>query len=671
MRIGIDIGGTFTDVYAVDDATGEVIAFKTHSTPEDPSEAIANGLERLRRTAGDALDRLAELRHGTTVATNALIERSGGRVAMVTTKGFGDLLDIGRQTRPKIYDIQADYPAPLIPRALRFEAEERVGPDGAAIIPLADAEIARLVAEVLAAEPDAVAVSFLFSFLRPDHELRLAEALRSARPSLFVSTSAETQPEFREYERFSTNALNAYLQPVVSNYVERVERLLAETGSKAPVLINQSAGGLMAAERARRVPIRTALSGPAAGVVGAIEAGARSGFRRLVTLDMGGTSTDVCLIEGDAPPLAFERDIAGFPVRLPSIDVNAVGAGGGSIVAVGGDGLMTVGPRSARAHPGPACYGRGGTQPTLSDANLILGRLPVDIAGGDMRLDLAAARRAFEPIAEALGVGVEEAALGATQIVASNVVRAIRAVSIERGRDPRGAALAPYGGAGGLHAADVADALGMRTILAPPAPGLLCARGLLASDLAESFVATRRTPLDGDLGELLTTLAELTASAERWLGAAGRAEGRLETWFDMRYVGQNYELAAPADGFDGSDRDALRVAFFAEHRRAYGHADETAPVEIVNIRLLARIAGAPAPHPPLATPETPPAPRTRPVWFALSGPVETWIFERRALALGALIDGPAIVEQEDATTLVPPGWRVRRDAADALIMEKA
>lgn len=668
-RIGVDVGGTFTDVYAVSDKDRRAAFLKTPSTPDDPSRAVEVGLAALRDNHDVDLTDLADFRHGTTVATNALIQRRGGRIALVTTKGFRDLLEIGRQTRPLIYDLQADHPAPLIPRHMRFEVDERIGPEGQVITALTDPEIDRVVADVIATQPDGVAIGLLFAFLDPAHEQRLAKAFRAAAPELFVSTSADVQPEFREYERLSTTVLNTYLQPQVSRYMRRLEGVVRQASDNAPIRISQSIGGLMSVDQAASFPIRTALSGPAAGVVGAVEAAGRSAVEDVVTLDMGGTSTDVCMIRGERIPLAFGRDIAGFPVRLPSVDVNAVGAGGGSIIHVGPDGLMAVGPESAGALPGPACYGLGGAKPTISDANFLLGRLPGQIAGGDMALDASLARQALSPVAETLGVSIERAALGAIRVVTSNMVRAIRAVSVERGRDPRGAALVPYGGAGGLHAADVAAALGMRRLLVPPSPGLLCARGLLVADLTASFVTTRRTALEGDLSPLKAAVTKLTEQAKAWVDGED-GSGEIETVFDMRYIGQNYELPTPApDGFDWSDAAVshLKTVFLQEHETAYGHADATAPIEVVTARITARIPAPPLQEPEPERRDVPP--ETRPIWFSDSGPTDTAILSRAAMTPDQRHQGPAIIEQADATTLAPPDWIFWLDEAGNLLME--
>jgi N-methylhydantoinase A len=437
--------------------------------------------------------------------------------------------------------------------------------------------------------------------------------------------------------------------------------------------INQSSGGLMSIDRAARFPVRTALSGPAAGVVGAAHVARRAGKADVITFDMGGTSTDVCLVRGGEATMTFGREVAGFPVRLPAIDIHTIGAGGGSIAWFGPDGLMKVGPQSAGAVPGPACYGRGGTQATVSDANVVLGRLPTRLLGGDMQLDRARAVAAIEPIARRLGVGIEQAANGIVRIVNSNMVRAIRVVSIERGHDPRNFVLMPFGGAGALHAPEIAAELGMREILVPHAPGILCAEGLVVSDLKESFVATRRTPLDGDLQPLRRELVRLGGLVEDWWRTERIAERDrvVRLAVDMRYIGQNYELSvvvSDGDGLSLPDPEKLRRLFHAAHEQSYGHHDPDAPIEIVNLRVASfgRLPALGAPLPTAARAGTPVD--RRPVWFDEKGPVSASVWWRPDLVPGQIVEGPAIIEQLDATTPVPPGMHARVDPTLNLIV---
>lgn len=674
--VGVDVGGTFTDFCARHVASGRAVVHKRPSTPDDPSKAILQGFAELREIAGFSGEEVERFAHGTTVATNALLQRKGGELAVVTTRGFRDMLEIGRQIRPKIYDLQEDAPPPLAPRHRRVEASERIGANGEVVSELSDQELDEVVARIDALEGiDCCAVCLLFSFLNPEHERRIGEALSHRRPDLFISLSNQVQPEFREFERFSTTAINAFLQPQVSNYMDHLKTQIAEAAPKAAFGIFQSSGGLMSVERAAQFPVRTALSGPAAGVVGAIVSAAKSDIKDIITLDIGGTSTDVCLIQDGRAALANVRDIAGFRIRLPMIDIHTVGAGGGSIAHLGADGLLKVGPISAGAMPGPACYCRGGTEPTVSDANIILGRLPDSLVGGGMTLDRSKALEAVAPIAKQLELSPEETAFGILSIVTSNMVRAIRAVSIERGHDPRDFTLMPFGGAGGLHVADMARELGMTRILVPRSPGILCAEGLIVSDLQENFVGTCRTTLGADMEPLEVVLADLSAQAETWFAQEGvaEAERRLRLSLDMRYVGQNHELQVDIGGESRKPAllsiEELEKLFFEAHERAYGHHDPEAPIEIVNLRLRATaklVHGESSAPPPEARPE--PVSRHE-VWFDRKGPVTTPIYARADLPNGFELEGPAIITQIDATTVVPPWARLKVDDAQNLIME--
>ena len=724
--IGVDVGGTFTDFYALDETSGAVYTGKRPSTPDNPARAIVEGLLALASRHGIDLAGLRQLSHGTTVGTNALIQRRGGDVVMITTGGFRDLLEIGRQTRPHMYSLVEDHPPPLVERRHRFEIDERMGADGEAVAEPAPDAVAAAVEQVRASGAEACAVCLLFAFRNPAHENRIAAALRSALPGLPVCTSFEVQPEFREYERFSTTVLNAYLQPVLGRYLTTLEETLAEVAPGASIGINQSSGGLMSPARARALPVRTALSGPAAGAVGAAHVAKRagalrhrdsgdprgvhgtpgvahstkssgsaetSGRRNVITLDMGGTSADVALIRDFRADVSFERDVAGFPVRLPSVDVETVGAGGGSVAWFDRDSLLKVGPASAGADPGPACYGRGGRQPTVTDANLVLGRLPArGLLAGEMRLDATLARAAIAPIAERLGFGVERTARGMLDVVVANMVRAIRTISVERGYDPREFTLMAFGGAGPLHARDVAAALGMREILVPAAPGILCAQGLIVSDLKEDFVAGDRIPGDAAGLRLLAEHVEaLGARARAWFDAEHIPAGsrRVELAVDARYVGQNFELAVPLAA--GGDEDAvavpspeaLRERFLEVHESAYGYANPHDPIEIVNVRLTVRgrLVEPPAPPAPGDPGPLPEPFERRPVWFgdgsaaagntgtgAVKGAVDCPVHDRRSLSAGHILDGPAIVEQFDSTTPIFPGDRAVTDSAGNLVI---
>jgi N-methylhydantoinase A len=676
--IGVDVGGTFTDFFAFQDTTDRIVLHKVQSTPGNPAQAVILGLRELEVRHGIGLDAITRLSHGTTVATNALIQRRGGKVALVVTQGFRDLIEIGRQIRPHVFSLQEDYPAPLVPRELRFEAAERVTADGSALRALAPKSVLALVNAIGEAKPDACAVCLLFSFLDPTHEGMIRDALSAAFPDMYLSISSDVQPEFREYERLSTTVLNAYLQPVIDRYLGDFAKGVTEAAPNAALGINQSSGGLMSVARARHVPIRTALSGPAAGAVGAIHMARLSGVPDVITLDMGGTSADVALIRGYAAGTTFNKWIEGYPARIASLDINAVGAGGGSIAWFDRDGLMKMGPQSAGAQPGPACYGRSGTEATVTDANLVLGRLsPRGLLNGEMALDTDLARRAIAPLAERLGFSIERTAHGMLGIVVANMVRAIRSVSVERGHDPRAFALLPFGGAGPLHATDVARSLGIRRALVPFAPGILCAQGLIVSDLRETFVRTAVTALsDTRMEDVRTRIGELKAQAQTWFDseAVEQANRNIDIVLDARYVGQNFELAIGLGNADPlPNADEIRQRFFAEHERAYGFHNPADPVEIVNFRLLA-VGRLRQPATPPAAPRQGAAAKAggeRNVWFTAEQAQATPVYDRAALLPGDAITGPAVIEQLDSTTLLFPGDRATVDPYLNLIVELA
>jgi N-methylhydantoinase A len=660
--IGVDVGGTFTDFYAFNDATGEVVLHKTPSTPANPAIAMLEGLQSLVANHELPADAISRLAHGTTVATNALIQKRGGRLTLITTKGFSDLIEIGRQIRPKLYDFQTDYPPPLVPRQNRIEVDERITAGGIVINALERKEIERVVSAVKALSPDACAICLLFSFANPLHEKQLADAVLQAIPNMPLSISSEVHSEFREYERLSTTVLNAYLHSVMDKYLFSLQSGMQKLAPQALIGVNQSSGGLMSVDRARRFPIRTALSGPAAGVIGAIHTARLSNAPNIISLDMGGTSADVSLIREFEAGVEYNRWIEGYPVRLASIDITAVGAGGGSIAWFDRDGLMKVGPQSAGAEPGPACYMRGGTDATVTDANLILGRLsPRGLIGGAMKLSRDDAVAAISSHAVKLGFSVERTALGIVDIVVANMVRAIRKVSVERGHDPRRFTLFPFGGAGPLHATEVARSLGISHIIVPVAPGILCAQGLIVADLREYFVRTVMKPLDARVCEWLPDVADtLRAEAEAWFEEEGVEDisRSVQIAFDMRFIGQNFELQVPYEGpcRDEIRETQLRSMFLRQHEQSYGFSNPDDPVEVVNVRLSA-VGQHRKPGPPLSVPggKLPSPLETRLVWFNEKEPVTSPIYDRRDLAPGHKLRGPAIIEQLDATTVIHPG----------------
>jgi N-methylhydantoinase A len=679
-RVGIDSGGTFTDVCLFEEETGRIAVWKLSSTPADPSEAVAAGVAEGLARVGARTAEIAYFGHGTTVATNALIEGRGAPTGLVTTEGFRDLLEIGRQKRPDLYDPQADKPPVLVPRARRREVAERLRHDGSVETPL-DEEAVREAARALRAEGvAAVAIAFLYSFLASRHEEIAKRIIEEEFPEAFVSASHEVAPEFREFERLSTTVVNAYLGPVMKGYVAGIASRLEGLGVPVAPHITQSNGGVIGCATAARLPVRTILSGPATGVVGAETVGRLAGAPDLITFDMGGTSTDVALLRGGAAPLAGEAQVHGYPLKAPMLDIHTVGAGGGSIAYVDAGGLLKVGPGSAGADPGPAAYGRGNPEPTVTDANIVLQTLnPTHLLGGRMKVRQDLATAAIDRLAEALQMERMAAAQGIIAVVTANMARAIRVISVERGHDPRDYALFAFGGAGPLHAARLARELETPRIIVPPSPGILCAMGLLLTDLRADFAATRRLPLDESaLTPLREVFAGLEAEAEAWFTQERVApEARhIARSIDMRYAGQNYELPVPLSKgpFGAATIAALADGFAEAHRRRYGFLAEEEPVELVTCRVEAtgrvRQAEVAAYPRSAADPEGALAGR-REVWLPeLGGFAATPVYAREKLAHGNEIAGPAIVEQMDATTLVLSGMRAQVDPYLNLVLEE-
>lgn len=659
-RVAVDTGGTFTDCVWVE--KGRLRMLKVFSTPGDPSQAIVEAVERTG--LGPAL----VLLHGTTVGTNSLLQRRGARVAFVTTEGFEDSIQIGRQARAKLYDFFFDPVEPLAGPELRFGVRERIAWDGKVLERPGEAELQRLRVAVEKAEPEAVAVSLLFSFVNPENERAVAKALAGlviGEKRVPLSLAHVVLPEFREYERASTVVVNAYLQPLMQRYLENLGGRLGRRGSKSAIFIMQSSGGITSLAAAAAEPVRTVLSGPAGGVVGAAAVARRSRFERIISFDMGGTSTDVALVEGE-PRASNEAEVAGLPVRVPMLDIHTVGAGGGSIARFDAGGALRVGPLSAGADPGPICYGKG-EEPTVTDANLLLGRLPADkFLGGEFALDLERTRRLMKSWLRKnrSALSVEQFAAGVIRVVNATMEKAVRVVSIERGYDPRDFTLVAFGGAGGMHACELAAALGIPRVLVPPLPGALSAYGILVSDIVKDYSRTVLWRASGKLpgAELRREFAEfeeqaLTAfRAERWEG-----KPHFERSLDVRYRGQGYELKVPFS------EDALG-AFHREHQRRYGYSRPEREVEIVTLRLRARLAGPKAPA--AAGGETSQSrAEGRPVVFNRRA-VATPLYERAGLVGGKRYAGPAIVVEYGATTVVPPDSRFRVDGQGSLIIER-
>lgn len=634
-HFGVDTGGTFTDVVVRDDR-GHLHVHKLLSTPDDPSRAIADGVGELR--GGASIDSLV---HGTTVATNALLERQGGDVVFITTKGFEDLLTLRRQNRPQLYDLHVERPRPLVRPERCLGAPERVAWDGAVLTPLRPDAIARLVDRVRELAPDAVAVCLLHSYANEAHEQRLAAALRVELPDIHVTASTDIVREFREYERASTTAVNAFVGPVMSRYLEALTRRLPD----AKIEILQSSGGRTTTDEARRRPVHTVLSGPAGGVVGALAAAKEAGFDRIISFDMGGTSTDVSLCDGE-PTLTYESELDDLPIRVPVLDIFTVGAGGGSIAFCDAGGALRVGPRSAGADPGPACYGRGGRRPTVTDAHVVLGRLrPDQFLGGEMALDVDAAGRAVETLAGEVGLSREEAARGILDVADAAMVRAIKVISVRRGHDPRDFALVSFGGAGGLHACRLAEALGMSRVVVPANPGLLSAYGMLHADRQRLFSQSVLAPL---------TDAALSAALEALEKRARRefdADAELEFAVDLRYAGQSFEITIPVHGGDVAAR------FAAEHDRRFGYRDDERAVEVVAVRARATVDSAidAATETTTQHADTASIESTTADVFSADAVRTTRIVKRGSVQA---CEGPVVVTEYSGTTVVPAGWRV-------------
>ena len=645
-RLGVDVGGTFTDLTAVGDE--RVVTAKVPSTPADQSAGV---LAAFAACGLDATE-VEAFAHGTTVATNALLERRGAPTALITTEGFRDVLEIGRQTRAELYDLAARRPEPLVPRERRLTVRERCTPDGV-LLPLDEASVEAAVEGVRASGAEAVAVCLLFGYLHPAHEAQVGEALAAALPDVRVALSHRVLPAFREYERTATTVASAYLAPRLAGYLRALGERAGAAGLPAP-LVMASSGGLLALDVAARNAAACVLSGPAGGVVGAARVAALGGFDDVLTLDMGGTSTDVAPIVGGRVGTTHESVIGGVPVGLPTVDVHTVSAGGGSLARIDAGGVLHVGPQSAGARPGPAAYGLGGTEPAVTDANLALGYLAHGaLLGGEVRLDRARAEASLAVVAAALGGDVATAAEGVVAVANAEMARALRRISVERGLDPRDFALLAFGGAGPLHACALAEELGMRTVLVPRTSGVLSALGLAVSDERRDHAAP--APPDG---ELAGALGRLSAAA-----AADLPGATLEAWADVRYRGQSFELTVPAD-----DLEALAGRFHEAHERRYGYRQEDEPVQVVQLRVTAARAGA---RPALV--EGPPSGdgvtgrrRIRVEGVEVDAPV----IDRGRLGAGSEVRGPAIVELDGATCLVAPGWAGGVDAAGTLVLAR-
>jgi N-methylhydantoinase A len=678
-RIGVDSGGTFTDVCLFDENTGRIAVWKVSSTPADPSGAVARGVEEGLFEIGAPASDVSYFGHGTTVATNALIQHRGAKTGLITSAGFRDLLEIARQKRPDLYDLQADKPPTLVDRALRRDVPERLRHDGSVETPLDGDAVRDAVRALREAGVKGVAICFLYSFLDPRHEAAARRIVAQEFPEAFVCASYEVAPEFREYERLSTTVVNAYLGPVMKFYIRGVADRLSALGVKATPHLTQSNGGVIGFDTAARLPVRTVLSGPSTGVVGAQVTARLAGIDDVITFDMGGTSTDVALMQGGEARLAREAVVHGYPIKAPMLDIHTVGAGGGSIAYVDSGGLLKVGPRSAGADPGPACYGRGNDEPTVTDANVVLQVLnPSELLGGRMKVRQDLARAAIDRLAARLGMDALATAQGIISVVTANMARAIRVISVQRGHDPRDYALVAFGGAGPLHAARLAAELDIRRVLVPRNPGILCAMGLLLADLRADFATTRLLALSSAvIEEVEAIVAGLRQRCEEWFAEEGIAKDARRVAFtvDMRYAGQNYELSVPlADGpITPATMDNLAAGFAAAHQRLYGFVADGEPVQLVTFRAEATGIVRKADLRPSADAGPDPSAAEfgrRDVWLReASALVSCPLYDRDRLAAGNCIVGPAIVEQMDATTFIPSGAVATVDPYANLMLE--
>ncbi|MFL4976255.1 MAG: hydantoinase/oxoprolinase family protein [Microvirga sp.] len=674
--IGIDTGGTFTDVTLLDPRTGGVANAKVPSTPADPSQAFGEALAAILRTCGLAGADVARVLHGTTVATNLILEGKGAPAALITTKGFRYVLEIGRQDVPRRSSLFAWVkPKRPVSPAHIFEVGGRIEPNGAELEPLNEAEVRDAARAIRQAGIGAVGIVLLHSYANPVHERRAAAILAEEHPEALVSISSEVLPVFREYERSMTTVLNVTVMPVVAAYVARLDRRIEERGIASPLLLMKSSGGVTSARSVRKAPIETALSGPAAGAVGASFIGASAGLKDLIGIDIGGTSADVTLIHNGQPGLTMSGQVAGWPVGLPMVDLVTIGAGGGSIARVSATGALTVGPASAGADPGPACYARGGDEPTVTDAHLVLGHLPPFLLGGSFALDAEAAHRAVRRrVAEPLGMSVDAAARGILSIVDNHMVGTIRLVSVERGHDPREFALLPFGGAGPLHGGSLARLLGMRTVLVPPNPGVLSALGLLVSNLKAEFARTALQRAGAiDLALVRRVFAELEAEAMAWFEAERVPEParRIRRQASLRYQHQGFELFVPWDAGEVTQAAMAETvrSFHRMHERLYTFAQEDTPVEMVTLSIAAEGVFPPPKLEELASGGAPADAITAHQTMRLEGgPVRCPVYERSRLAAGAEIHGPAIVTQLDSTTLLLPEHVATVDRFGSLVV---
>ncbi len=661
IRVGVDIGGTFTDLALLDESTGEVQVSKVSTTPLDPVQGVLAAVRKVKVPA----EQSSYVIHGTTVATNAVVQRNLPLTALITTRGFRDILEIMRGNRPVwgLYDIRWKKPTPIIPRNLRFEASERVDRDGNVVVPLDEDNVREIISQMKKLGVHSVAVCFIFSNVNPSHERRVAELISKEMPETRISLSCEVNPEVREYERTSTVSIDASVKPVVSEYLERLEGALEEIGFNCPLMIMKSSGGMMSSTQAKQIPIYTIESGPAGGVVGAVNLSASITSNNLLAIDMGGTTFKVSLIEDGRPRLKNEGEIEwGVPYRIPMVDLSEIGSGGGSIAWIDKGGILRVGPKSAGAYPGPVCYKTGGTQPTFTDANLVLGRIdPNYFLGGEMKLDLVAATDAIErDIAKPLGMDVLEAAAGVLEISEANMLASMKVSSVERGYDPRDFTTVAYGGAGPLVAANLARELGCPSVVIPEHPGIFSAIGMLYSDMRIDASRTFLKRLDAtDMDDLDSVYDELENKVVLALEKDFKGDVTMMRSADMRYVGQNFEISVsiPSGELNEPRRHVIVENFNREHKRLYGHSKIDEPIEMITLRVAAiGITKKPVLKKIGSRTGLEKAKRgNRKVYYEESDSYElTRIFERSLIGAGSEIHGPCVIEDMDTTIAVRP-----------------
>jgi N-methylhydantoinase A len=688
-RIGIDIGGTFTDVALIEDTSGSVGVAKVPTTPDDLARGVLTALKIAMECHQIIPAEVGLLSHATTVVTNAILEESGARAALITTRGFRDLLELRRSARADLYDLFQDPPTTLIPRRRRFEITERVSADGAVVTPLAENEVDELISTLKATKVDAIAISLLFSFLYPEHERRLGSLLRAALPDVPIYLSSDVLPEIKEFERTSTTAVCAYVGPILSSYLQRLEKVMRDQ-TLPPLHLMGSNGGVLEAAEAIAMPAMAVESGPAAGVVAATLVARQTGRLDLLSFDMGGTTAKASLIRGGQYETTPDYEVGGrssmrrwmsgigHPIRVPVIDLAEVSAGGGSIAWVDQAGALRVGPKSAGANPGPACYARGGTEPTVTDCNLLLGYLDKDsLLDGELSIDHAAAVTAVRTrLADPLGVDLRTTAAAVIDVVNNAMAEVLKIVSVQRGHDPRDFVLAAFGGAGPLHAAALASELGIAEVICPPIPGAFSALGLVGTDLKRDYVQTLFITADiADPAAVEAAFVVLESKGAAMLDRAGVApeRRRFERSVDARYPRQSYELRVPVppSTVDKASLEKIAESFHARHRKTYGHQNRDEPVQLVNVRIAA-IGAIPAllVRNRTSPQGTNPVKSERQIWFRETGAIRATIYDRRLMPSGLTLSGPAVIESLDSTILVPPDWQAKMNQDGFILLQR-